>query len=110
MTQVVSKSEKAKILRTQPFNQGFHFAEKGNYTAVTATSLSDFASKLETVSINSVVFHYPRGDFQRWIQDTLGDEELANRMCNVKSDISPEKLREELLSVVQKRIKELEKE
>ena len=52
--------------------------------------LSDFSAKLETFDENSILFHYPRGDFQKWIQDALGDEELANRMCFIQRDISGE--------------------
>jgi hypothetical protein len=80
---------------------------KGIYTGITATSLADFAAKLETIDENSILFHYSRGDFQKWMQDTLGDEEFANRMCFIQRGISGEKLRRELLKMVQRRITEL---
>src|SRR5450759_4316198 len=91
MSQSISKVDAQKILRTVSFEKGFHFtSEKGVYTGITAISLSDFAAKLETIDENSVLFHYPRGDFQKWIQETLGDEELANRMCFTQPNIAPE--------------------
>ncbi len=97
-----------RILRNVPFDTGFHFTtEKGVYTGITAVSLPDFALKLETIDANSILFHYPRGDFQKWIQNTLGDEELANRMCFIQTNLSGEKLRNQLLKIVQKRISEL---
>jgi hypothetical protein len=111
MDQATSKVEPPKILGTVPFEKGFHFTtEKGVYTGVTATSLAEFAAKLGTINVNSVLFHYPRGDFQKWIQDTLGDRELANRMCLVKPNLPGEKLRQQLLKIVQKRISELRKQ
>lgn len=104
----VPKVESPKILKTASFEQGFHFkTEKGVYTGMTAISLSDFESKLETVGIDSVNFHYPRGDFQKWIQDILGDEELANRMCFTQPNASGEKLRSQLIKIIQKRMSEL---
>lgn len=108
MQQGTSKVDASKILESVSFEKGFHFnTEKGIYIGITATSLSDFAAKIETIDENSILFHYPRGDFQKWIQDTFGDEELANRMCFIQREISGEKLRSQLLKIVQKRITEL---
>lgn len=91
-----------------PFEAGFHFTtERGGYTGLTAVSLPKFALKLETIDVDSILFHYPRGDFQKWIQNTLGDEELANRIYFIQSNLPGEKLREHLLNMVQKRISEL---
>lgn len=102
MTQV---SYKSRILATVPFEHGFHFSvEKGGYIGTTATSLMDFAQKLETVDVDSVLFHYPRGDFQKWIKDTLGDKELTNQLCFIKINLSGEDLRKQLVKLVQKRI------
>ena len=108
MQQGISKVDASKILESVSFEKGFHFnTEKGIYFGLTATSLYDFAAKLETIDENSILFHYPRGDFQKWIQDMLGDDELANRMCFIQRDISGEKLRGQLVKIVQKRITEL---
>jgi len=102
MSQVSSKS---KILGTVPFEHGFHFVTKpGTYTGTTAISLADFAEKLQTIDVDSILFHYPRGDFQKWIEDTLGDRELANHLCFIKTGISGEELRKQLVRIVQKRI------
>jgi len=102
------RSNRESILKNVPFEKGFHFTtENGVYTGITAVSLHDFALKLQTIDANSILFHYPRGDFQKWIQDMLGDEELANRLCFIQTDLSGEKLRNQLLKIVQKRISEL---
>ncbi|MCW4047666.1 MAG: hypothetical protein NWE99_08940 [Candidatus Bathyarchaeota archaeon] len=110
MSDTLYRVEVSRILSAVPFEQGFHFTtEKGVYTGVTAISLPDFSVKLKTIDVNSVLFHYSRGDFQKWIQDILGDVELANRMCFTKPNISAEKLRSQLLNIVQKRLSELQK-
>jgi hypothetical protein len=102
--------QESQILCSVPFERGFHFVtEKKGYTGVTANSLPDFAAKLETIDIDSVLFHYPRGDFQKWIDDTLGDKELASKMCFAKADISGEDLRKQLLALIHKRINGLKK-
>ena len=108
MSQKLSKTEALRILRVVPFENGFHFyMANGVYTKVTATSLEDFSQKLDGVDAASISFHYPRGDFQAWIKNTLGDQELANSLCFVKAGISEESLRRELLKILQKRITEL---
>ena len=102
------KPDLERFLRNMPFETGFHFTtERGVYTGITAISLPDFALKLQTIDVNSILFHYPRGDFQKWIQNTLGDEELANRMCFIKASLSGEELRNQLVKIVLKRISEL---
>ncbi len=102
-------AEATKPLEAVAFEHGFNFTTKnGVYTGITATSLRDFASKLETVDVESVLFHYPRGDFQNWIEDTLGEKELADRMCFIKTELPGEQLRKQLLKIVRQRISELE--
>jgi hypothetical protein len=100
-----------KALRTVSYESGFHFYTGiGNYTGVTATSLFEFAEKLQTVPIESVVFHCQRGDFQKWIKNTLGDGEAATRIDQLKkwsSWSSDETLRKDLLKAVEKRLAEL---
>ncbi len=110
MTETVQMPNISRTLSSVPYEQGFHFyAKEGDYTGVTATSLAEFASKLETIDVNSVIFHYSRGDFQRWIEDIIGDKELADRMRFVKTGISGEKLRKQLSEMTQNRLKELRK-
>ncbi len=96
------------ILRIVPYEYGFHFTtDKGVYSGLTATSLEDFAEKLKTVDVDIVAFHYYRGNFQRWIDNTLGDKDFANSLCFIDTKISGEQLRKELLKMLNKRIKEL---
>jgi len=102
------KANAAMILGTIKFDRGFHFTTKnGVYTGLTATSLQDFVDKLKIVDSESILFHYSRGDFQKWIDDTLKDTELANRMCFIQTGLKAEQLRQQLLKMVQTRINEL---
>lgn len=98
----------ATILREVEPEHGFIFMiENGVYAGVTAVSLEDFRSKLQTVDDKSVVYHYYRGDFQRWIESTLGDRDFANKLCFIPTGISPEALRGELLKLLDKRLTDL---
>jgi hypothetical protein len=96
-----------------PFEQGFRFATQGVYTGITATSLSDLLAKLEGIDPDALFFHYQRGDFQRWIRNTLGDDDLADRIELVnrtifnQQTISLDELRNDLKRIIQKRIAEL---
>jgi hypothetical protein len=91
-----------KPLRTVPFESGFHFYTAiGNYTGITATNLSQFARKLQTIPIESVAFHFQRKDFQKWIQYTIADAALAERINRINREQTAEALRKEILRTVQ---------
>ena len=102
--------EKPKnLLNTVPFENGFHFyTELGKYNGITACSMGDFAEKLQTVPVQSVMFHFQRQDFQKWLKNTIGDEELATRINQIKAGIQDENLRKALSTTVQNRITELQ--
>jgi hypothetical protein len=96
----------SKILRTVSHSEAFHFyRDIGQPLGVSATSLSDFCEKVKTVDIKSVVFHFKRGDFGKWIREVFGDEELAKRIGKIWA--RGEGLRNEICSVVKKRLDEL---
>jgi hypothetical protein len=110
----VSKIDNSKILRTVPFEEGFHFSTENVYSGVTAVSLFDFLGKLETIDLGSLFFHYQQGDFQKWVMNTLGDTELAdrielsNRTIFNQQTISLEELRYSLRQIIEKRIAEFQ--
>jgi predicted heme/steroid binding protein len=95
------------ILRSVPFEQGFHFAT-GMYTGETAISLFSFYEELRTIDLLSVQFHFQRGDFQKWIRTTLGDEELAARIDKISSTLNAEEVKKTLLKTVQERLADLQ--
>jgi hypothetical protein len=108
MSKTLTNQEASKILSAVPSENAFYFCtSEGVYTKVSAISLEDFADKLDGIDDSSILFHYPRGDFQAWIRDTVKDNVLAGRMCFIERGISGEKLRKELLKIVQTRISEL---
>jgi alpha-amylase len=93
---------KAKSLTTVPFEKGFHFySSVGNYTGITATSLSEFAMKLKIVPTESIAFHFHRNDFQNWIKYTINDAALAQRIGNAKPEQNAEDLRREILQIIE---------
>jgi hypothetical protein len=108
MSKTLARIDSKKILAVVSEDRGFHFCFADQvYTMVTASSLSDFVAKLDGIDDRSVLFHYPRGDFQSWIREVIGDNELANRMCFIAPNLPGDKLRKELQTMVQQRIKEL---
>jgi hypothetical protein len=108
MSKNKTKPNSAKILSDTDSEHVFHFCTaEGVYTKVTAKSLSDFANKLDGVDESSLLFHYPRGDFQAWIKNVLEDNELADRLCFITPNLPGEALRKELKRIVQQRLKEL---
>ena len=100
-----------EILRTVPNEKGFHFhTALNNFTRETATSLDTFENKLQIVPADAINFHLQRGDFQKWIKTTIGDDELAKRVSSIILKLPAEDMRKELLAIVQTRITELKRE
>jgi hypothetical protein len=100
----ILKPTSVKPLRTVPFESGFHFYTAiGNYTGITATSLSEFATKLQIVPAESIKFHFQCKDFQKWIKYTIKDAALAERMSRIKGEQSSEGLRREILRTIETR-------
>jgi len=104
-----NKTAAKNILRTLPYEKGFHFFfTDGHYTGETAVSLLTFAKDLEAQDIQSIRFHFERGDFQKWIKTSIGDEELAKRINSLTKKASDEDLRKQLSEVLRKRLLELQ--
>jgi hypothetical protein len=99
-----------KILRKVTVQEGFRFFRGiGDYTGKVAMSLEDFAVDLRTIDLRSIEFHFQRQDFEKWIRNVLGDEELAKSLSQIRMGLQGEKLRNELIMVVTKRVEELKK-
>ena len=106
----VSKVDASDILRTIPPDQSFLFFEDiGKYTGRLAANLADFCENMKTIDIASVTFHFERGDYERWVRETLHDAELARKLKRMKKSISGEQLRNRILRSVRKRLNELQK-
>lgn len=105
----MSTENAQKILRPLPYAQGFHFfMPDGHYSGETAMSLCAFLKDIEHTDIQSIRFHFERGDFQKWLRTTIGDEELAQRIDRIAKTSPDELLLQRLIEIVQKRISELQ--
>jgi predicted heme/steroid binding protein/quinol monooxygenase YgiN len=106
---MIDKAKAQKILRSLPFEEGFHFAvDLNKYTSETALNLFSFYEELKTIEPESLRFHFQRRDFQKWIETTLDDQELALRIDKLPKQLNDEELREELIKTLQVRITELQ--
>jgi alpha-amylase len=101
----ISAESVSEILRTVPIKEAFHFfMDIGQYTGKSATSLVDFSEKLKTVPPQSIEFHSKRGDFERWIRETLGDGYLANGINRIDKSAQGEALRAAIQRTVENRL------
>jgi hypothetical protein len=106
----VDKQKAAEILTYLPMEKSFRFyADIGKPLDAFATSLGDFAGKIQKVDSSSIEFHIRRGDFEAWFT-SLGDTELARKTLRAREQkMSGEELRRKLHEVVSKRFEELVK-
>jgi hypothetical protein len=102
----------SKILRTLSEEESFYFYKAyGKPIGEKAVSLADFVKKLETIDDLSVAFHFYRGDFERWIKDTIQDPELAAQLSiHGRTTLKGEALRERILNIIRARFNEFKVE
>ena len=106
----LGSSAASEILRDVEFDRGFHFyTSLKHYTGITAISLPEFEEKLKIVDAHAVNFHFQRHDFQKWIEETIGDIQLAKRINQLNDELSDENLQKQILETLHKRITELQK-
>lgn len=99
----------SRILRNVLREEAFYFFTSiGNYTGESAFSLEEFMNKIKEINIKSLEFHLYREDFEKWVEQTLGDSKLADEIKGVRNlKFVGNALRDRLYNVVSKRIKEL---
>ena len=101
-------------MTTLTANEPFLFhTDKGkeNFTGVMTWSLKGFVKALRTIDIKAVEFHNSRGDFEPWVEHSLQDEVLSRQLQKTKmAKLKGEALREAIVSVADKRFKELNKQ
>lgn len=104
----LDKATITKLLRTVPKNEGLElFKAPGDFTGKTATSLSDLHDKIKQVDIRAVNHHFKRREFEKWIRNNIGDEELARRFGRLDRELHGEKLRTQMMTLIKTRIDEL---
>ena len=98
-----------RFLRRLPPERAFSFFHKfAGPTGLVAHSLEEFHSVMKTVSIDSIRFHLERGDFERWLGQVVGDEELAEEFRQLSEEELPDgELRKRVLDLLHRRIEEL---
>jgi len=101
-----------RILRSLPIDKGFtFFYEFARPTQWTVYSLEEFESALKAVDVKSIEFHNERGDFERWIRQVIGDNQLAEELEALsKEKLKDENLRKRMLDVVKRRIRSLKQQ
>ncbi len=104
----LDKATVSKILRTIPKSDGLElYKAPGDSTGKTATSLSDLYEKIKLVDIRAVNHHFKKREFEKWIKNNLGDEELARRFSRIDREAHGEKLRAQMMTLVKTRLDEL---
>jgi hypothetical protein len=105
----VKEESISRILRTLPREKAFYFFTSiGNYTGESAASLKEFMDKINEVNLKSLEFHLYRGDFEKWIAETLEDGELATEIGNLRSqNYSGTVLKEHLHNMLTKHYEKL---
>ena len=105
---VLDKVTISRIMRTVLRHEGFHFyKELGNSTGKVATNLTEFVKQLGAVDVRSVNFHFKHRDFEKWIRDVIGDADLATKLGKIRKETHGEKLRNEIVQIVKRRLDEL---
>ena len=98
------------ILRDLPPELRFQFYEDvGRPTGQESSSLLDFCCKLGSAQspqlYASLTFHMRRGDFAAWIEEAVGDSELATKINRI--DPNGSSLAKKLHRTVDTRIRQL---
>ena len=98
-----------RTLRALGNEEAFRFYEDVDRpTGESARSLRGFLERIESVKLESLIFHLTRNDFKNWIANTLEDTELARRLGKIPVTHN-DRLRTKICSTVRNRLKELDK-
>jgi hypothetical protein len=105
----MSLGKNIRILKTVPREKAFYFFTSiGNYTGLSAASLKEFMEKVNEVNVKSLEFHLHRGDFEKWVNEVLEDQELAVEIRKLqKFNLAGENLRNQIHITVSRRLKQL---
>jgi hypothetical protein len=118
LVQVIeSYLEQTRELRVAPAGEEFHFMDAVSFTFPTrhrASSLAEFGEQLRVVGAASIGFHLfearlrverDDNDFSRWLEDQLGERELADAIRRLDPyTITTEGLRQRLLGLIAGRL------
>ena len=101
---MVSKRKEVLKKLELPSHKAFHFYRMdGSYTGLSAHSLPEFIQLLNKIPEDSIIYHINRGDFQAWLKNVFGLNDLAEEIDSmVKPDLPIEELRIKLKSLISK--------
>lgn len=106
---MIVHAKATRTLKALGNEEAFRFYEDvGKPTGESARSLRDFLERIESVKLESLIFHLTRNDFKNWVENTLEDSELARRLEKIPVAHN-DRLRKKICSTVRNRLKELEK-
>lgn len=81
---------------------------KDKFTGIMAWSMKGLIKALKKVNIKAIEFHSSRGDFEEWIEKSLNDKPLAERLKEIGTEkLRGENLRKALIKAVSERFDEL---
>ncbi len=82
--------------------EAFFFASEAGFLGVKARSLAEFVNTLQFISIDSIWYHFQRGDFSAWLEHQLGEKKLARQLQSLDSraEGQREDLRERLIGIL----------
>ncbi len=97
------------ILRRLPTGKGFTFSQEFTRpTSFKTNDIFEFVDAIKNVPIRSIEYHMERGDFERWLSQVLGDDELAKSIALLnKQGLVGETLRKNLIHIVEARLEKL---
>nr|WP_261597802.1 alpha-amylase [Methanoculleus sp. Afa-1] len=97
----IARSPRAALsLRCVPPEKAFSFSSSDRPAGYAAHSLQELANMLEFAPDDVIRYHAEREDFSRWVEEVIGDKELAGKIRGVSGRIR-------LQSTIQKRIGKL---
>lgn len=102
---VTEKGKNAlKITQTYPDRAFQFYVDVDKPLGIGAQSMEEFYRQIRQVCSDSLDFHLYRGDFQNWINEVLGDSELADEVGNLKElKLNGEELRKDLIKTIDAR-------
>jgi len=96
----------ASVAADEPF---LFYTGKGKkyYTGTMAWTLKGFIQALRKINMKALRFHIKRGDFERWMRDSLHDEVLAEKIRELRtSGLKENELRRLMIKILEKRFQE----
>jgi hypothetical protein len=87
--------------------QFFYFSSpSGQLTGESVLFLEELVEKIRKIDIKTIEFHFYRRDFEKWIADTAGNEELAKAISDLHGkNLYGETLRSNLYNVIVSHLK-----